>query len=82
MPSVMLKISPRIVTSLVVKIRLTTNMIITATVLIFVQAYPFEMDWKSIYNDPNSPLVVDVGSGNSLYLLIFPSVIITSKLPI
>nr|GMD47803.1 Phosphoglycerate kinase [Ipomoea batatas] len=46
------------------------------------RAYPFEMDWKSIYNDPDRPLVVDIGSGNSLYLLIVPSVIINSILVI
>ncbi|XP_031102767.1 phosphoglycerate kinase isoform X3 [Ipomoea triloba] len=32
------------------------------------RAYPFEMDWKSIYNDPDRPLVVDIGSGNGLFL--------------
>lgn len=32
--------------------------------MIYFQAFPFEIDWESIFDDPTRPLVVDVGSGN------------------
>ncbi|KAL3531964.1 hypothetical protein ACH5RR_005485 [Cinchona calisaya] len=32
------------------------------------RAYPFEIQWEGIYGDPTQPLVVDVGSGNGLFL--------------
>ncbi|PSS04595.1 Phosphoglycerate kinase [Actinidia chinensis var. chinensis] len=32
------------------------------------RAHPFEIDWNAIYTDPTQPLVVDVGSGNGLFL--------------
>ncbi|KAL1545825.1 phosphoglycerate kinase [Salvia divinorum] len=32
------------------------------------RAYPFEVDWRVVYDDPMRPLVVDVGSGNGLFL--------------
>lgn len=36
----------------------------------FVQAYPFELNWDAIYANTTLPLVVDVGSGKSLFTLI------------
>ncbi|KAL3753959.1 hypothetical protein ACJRO7_001238 [Eucalyptus globulus] len=33
------------------------------------RAYPFDIDWKSVYSEPAQPLVVDIGSGNGLFLL-------------
>ncbi|KAK7266802.1 hypothetical protein RIF29_19458 [Crotalaria pallida] len=33
------------------------------------RAYPFEINWNDIYSDPAQPLVVDIGSGNGLFLL-------------
>ncbi|KAJ4970239.1 hypothetical protein NE237_003338 [Protea cynaroides] len=33
------------------------------------RAYPFKVDWDSIFSDPAQPLVVDIGSGNGLFLL-------------
>ncbi|KAJ7972365.1 Phosphoglycerate kinase [Quillaja saponaria] len=33
------------------------------------RAYPFEVKWKDTYSDPSQPLVVDIGSGNGLFLL-------------
>ncbi|KAK7819601.1 phosphoglycerate kinase, partial [Quercus suber] len=35
----------------------------------FVQAYPFEINWNATYCDPMQPLVVDIGSGNGLFIL-------------
>ncbi|KAL6141943.1 hypothetical protein ACLB2K_060229 [Fragaria x ananassa] len=32
------------------------------------RAYPFDIDWKAAYSDPAQPLVVDIGSGNGLFL--------------
>lgn len=32
------------------------------------RAYSSEVDWHSVYSDPNRPLVVDIGSGNGLFL--------------
>ncbi|OVA18017.1 Phosphoglycerate kinase [Macleaya cordata] len=32
------------------------------------RAYPFEIDWSSVFYDPAQPLVVDVGSGNGLFI--------------
>ncbi|XP_073155078.1 uncharacterized protein [Henckelia pumila] len=32
------------------------------------RAYPFHVDWNIAYTDPMRPLVVDVGSGNGLFL--------------
>ncbi|XP_042493130.1 phosphoglycerate kinase, cytosolic-like isoform X2 [Macadamia integrifolia] len=32
------------------------------------RAYPFKIDWDSIFCDPVQPLVVDIGSGNGLFL--------------
>ncbi|XP_073155080.1 uncharacterized protein [Henckelia pumila] len=32
------------------------------------KAYPFHVDWNIAYTDPMRPLVVDVGSGNGLFL--------------
>ncbi|KAF7147082.1 hypothetical protein RHSIM_Rhsim03G0092500 [Rhododendron simsii] len=32
------------------------------------RAYPFEIDWNAIYTDPTQFLVVDIGSGNGLFL--------------
>ncbi|KAL2487370.1 Phosphoglycerate kinase [Abeliophyllum distichum] len=32
------------------------------------RAYPFDIDWDFAYADPMQPLVVDVGSGNGLFL--------------
>ncbi|KAH7854632.1 hypothetical protein Vadar_016160 [Vaccinium darrowii] len=32
------------------------------------RAYPFEIDWNAIYADPTQLLVVDIGSGNGLFL--------------
>lgn len=37
--------------------------------LVFVQAYPFELNWDAIYANTTLPLVVDVGSGKSLFSL-------------
>ncbi|XP_052723585.1 phosphoglycerate kinase, chloroplastic isoform X7 [Vigna angularis] len=33
------------------------------------KGYPFEINWRSIYSDPTQSLVVDIGSGNGLFLL-------------
>ncbi|XP_043815418.1 phosphoglycerate kinase isoform X2 [Manihot esculenta] len=33
------------------------------------RAYPFEIDWSSVYNDPAQPLVVDIGSGICCFFL-------------
>ncbi|XP_057445565.1 uncharacterized protein LOC130737738 isoform X2 [Lotus japonicus] len=38
-------------------------------VLAIDRAYPFEINWNSIYSDPAQPLAVDIGSGNGLFLL-------------
>ncbi|EPS66197.1 hypothetical protein M569_08579, partial [Genlisea aurea] len=32
------------------------------------RAYPFHIDWNAVYADPLRPLVVDIGSGNGLFL--------------
>ncbi|XAR51049.1 Phosphoglycerate kinase [Bertholletia excelsa] len=32
------------------------------------KAYPFDIDWGAIYAKPTQPLVVDIGSGNGLFL--------------
>ncbi|XP_058751235.1 phosphoglycerate kinase, cytosolic-like [Vicia villosa] len=32
------------------------------------RAYPFEIKWNSVYSDPTQSLVVDIGSGNGLFL--------------
>ncbi|KAL5709986.1 phosphoglycerate kinase [Ranunculus cassubicifolius] len=32
------------------------------------RAYPFEVDWEKVFDDPSQPLVVDIGSGNGLFL--------------
>ncbi|KAF6140205.1 hypothetical protein GIB67_000253 [Kingdonia uniflora] len=33
------------------------------------RAYPFEIDWNTTFYNPAQPLVVDIGSGNGLFLL-------------
>ncbi|KAL0375043.1 UNVERIFIED_CONTAM: tRNA (guanine-N(7)-)-methyltransferase [Sesamum radiatum] len=33
------------------------------------RAYPYQVDWSVAYGDPTRPLVVDVGSGNGLFLV-------------
>ncbi|XP_047330321.1 phosphoglycerate kinase-like [Impatiens glandulifera] len=33
------------------------------------RAYPFDIDWNDVYSNPTQPLVVDIGSGNGLFLL-------------
>lgn len=33
------------------------------------RAYPFGIDWNSAYHDPDQPLLVDVGSGNGLFIM-------------
>ncbi|PNY11292.1 phosphoglycerate kinase, partial [Trifolium pratense] len=33
------------------------------------RAYPFEINWNNIYSVPTQSLVVDIGSGNGLFLL-------------
>ncbi|XVE76147.1 hypothetical protein DITRI_Ditri12bG0150100 [Diplodiscus trichospermus] len=33
------------------------------------RAYPFEIDWNVAYRDPSQPLVVDIGSGNGLFIM-------------
>nr|POF14424.1 phosphoglycerate kinase [Quercus suber] len=33
------------------------------------RAYPFEINWNATYCDPMQPLVVDIGSGNGLFIL-------------
>ncbi|KAK9920965.1 hypothetical protein M0R45_029499 [Rubus argutus] len=32
------------------------------------RAYPFDVDWNAVYSDPAQPLVVDIGSGNGMFL--------------
>ncbi|XP_059667606.1 uncharacterized protein LOC132313017 isoform X2 [Cornus florida] len=32
------------------------------------RAYPFEIEWNALYSDPAQPLVVDIGSGNGLFV--------------
>ncbi|MBA0684410.1 hypothetical protein Goari_025997 [Gossypium aridum] len=32
------------------------------------RAYPFEIDWSVAYHDASQPLVVDIGSGNGLFI--------------
>ncbi|XP_062117295.1 uncharacterized protein LOC133831128 isoform X2 [Humulus lupulus] len=38
-------------------------------VLALDRAYPFDIDWNCVYVDPSKPLVVDIGSGNGIFLL-------------
>ncbi|XP_030495439.2 uncharacterized protein LOC115711248 isoform X1 [Cannabis sativa] len=38
-------------------------------VLALDRAYPFDTDWNSVFVDPSKPLVVDIGSGNGIFLL-------------
>ncbi|XP_039042176.1 phosphoglycerate kinase, cytosolic-like isoform X2 [Hibiscus syriacus] len=33
------------------------------------RAYPFSIDWSAAYHDPSQPLVVDIGSGNGLFIM-------------
>ncbi|XP_077221807.1 phosphoglycerate kinase, cytosolic-like isoform X2 [Tasmannia lanceolata] len=33
------------------------------------RAYPIELDWNAIFADSTQPLIVDIGSGNGLFLL-------------
>lgn len=33
------------------------------------RAYPYELDWTAIFVDPTLPLIVDIGSGNGLFLM-------------
>ncbi|KAG2690102.1 hypothetical protein I3760_09G172000 [Carya illinoinensis] len=33
------------------------------------RAYPFEINWNATYCDPTQPLVVDIGSGNGLFIM-------------
>ncbi|TYJ18967.1 hypothetical protein E1A91_A09G158800v1 [Gossypium mustelinum] len=33
------------------------------------KAYPFEIDWSVAYHDASLPLVVDIGSGNGLFIM-------------
>ncbi|KAK8533573.1 hypothetical protein V6N13_064211 [Hibiscus sabdariffa] len=33
------------------------------------RAYPFAIDWSVVYHDPSQPLVVDIGSGNGLFIM-------------
>ncbi|XP_030926847.1 uncharacterized protein LOC115953360 isoform X3 [Quercus lobata] len=33
------------------------------------RTYPFEINWNATYCDPMQPLVVDIGSGNGLFIL-------------
>nr|XP_043632560.1 phosphoglycerate kinase, cytosolic-like [Erigeron canadensis] len=32
------------------------------------KGYPYSIDWHEIYDDPTRPLLVDIGSGNGLFL--------------
>ncbi|XP_076899754.1 phosphoglycerate kinase, cytosolic-like isoform X2 [Bidens hawaiensis] len=32
------------------------------------RGYPYRIDWHAIYDDPTLPLLVDIGSGNGLFL--------------
>ncbi|PWA42220.1 phosphoglycerate kinase [Artemisia annua] len=32
------------------------------------KGYPYRIDWHAIYDDPAKPLLVDIGSGNGLFL--------------
>ncbi|XP_071706371.1 phosphoglycerate kinase, cytosolic-like isoform X2 [Rutidosis leptorrhynchoides] len=32
------------------------------------RGYPYSIDWHAIYDDPRRPLLVDIGSGNGLFL--------------
>ncbi|KAJ0771429.1 putative phosphoglycerate kinase [Helianthus annuus] len=32
------------------------------------RGYPYTIDWHTIYDDPTRPLLVDIGSGNGLFL--------------
>ncbi|KAG4911955.1 hypothetical protein JHK82_052544 [Glycine max] len=38
-------------------------------ILYILLGYPFEINWNRIYSDPAQSLVVDIGSGNGLFLL-------------
>ncbi|XP_068646349.1 uncharacterized protein [Aristolochia californica] len=33
------------------------------------RAYPVKVNWSAVFDDPTQPLVVDIGSGNGLFLL-------------
>ncbi|XP_068646351.1 uncharacterized protein [Aristolochia californica] len=33
------------------------------------KAYPVKVNWSAVFDDPTQPLVVDIGSGNGLFLL-------------
>lgn len=35
----------------------------------FMQAYPFKIEWDAMYTDPALPLLVDIGSGSSFFLV-------------
>ncbi|KAJ3682494.1 hypothetical protein LUZ60_015067 [Juncus effusus] len=32
------------------------------------KAYPYSIDWSEVYSDPTLPIIVDIGSGNGLFL--------------
>lgn len=32
------------------------------------RGYPYSIDWRTIYADPDRPLFVDIGSGNGMFL--------------
>ncbi|XP_076957670.1 phosphoglycerate kinase, cytosolic-like [Bidens hawaiensis] len=32
------------------------------------RGYPYSIDWHTVYDDPTRPLLVDIGSGNGLFL--------------
>lgn len=32
------------------------------------RGYPYSIDWHTIYADPNQPLLVDIGSGNGMFI--------------
>ncbi|KAK9124183.1 hypothetical protein Sjap_013785 [Stephania japonica] len=35
---------------------------------IYLEAYPSEIDWHAIFGNPSQPLLVDIGSGNGLFI--------------
>ncbi|WCJ34492.1 Phosphoglycerate kinase family protein [Euphorbia peplus] len=38
-------------------------------IMVLDRAYPFEIEWSSAFHIPTRPLVVDIGSGNGMFLL-------------
>ncbi|XP_038979571.1 phosphoglycerate kinase-like isoform X7 [Phoenix dactylifera] len=40
-----------------------------SSLLSICKAYPHDLDWNIAFTDPSQPLIIDIGSGNGLFLL-------------